>query len=274
MSFLNDMHLGSVLRTVRIHRRLRQADIARIARVSPTAVSKLERGHFGSTSIDVLRSIAAAIEVRIHLVPRWRGGDLEWVLNRRHSALHERLAERIGRMPGWVSAAEVSFSIYSERGIIDRLAFHRGRQMLAVFEIKADLSDPAGVIAQVDRYRRVALQVGRDRGWIAKDVSCWLIVADTVTNRRRLGAHAQLLREAFPFPTRELRRWLVDPRERCDGLAFLSYPNATTTRGSLTAIKRVRPRRPVPRERGERGQPAASTEIRSGESCNGRGATE
>jgi hypothetical protein len=183
-------------------------------------------------------------------VARWRGGDLDWVLNRRHSALHERFAERIARAPEWVSAGEVSFSIYGERGVIDRLAFHPDRRMLAVFEIKADLSDPAGVVAQVDRYRRLAFEIGRHRGWVANGVSCWLVVADAVTNRRRLAAHERLIRGAFPSTTRELQRWLLDPVQRCDGLAFLSYPAVTTVRGSLTAIKRVRARRPAPRERG------------------------
>lgn len=271
---VNDQQLGLTLRTVRIHRRMRQADVAQAARVSPTAVSRLERGHIGSTSLDVVRSVAGVLEMRLDLVPRWRGGDLDWIVNRRHSALHERLADRVVRVPDWISAAEVSFSIYGERGVIDRLAFHPGRQMLGVFEIKADLSDPPGVVAQVDRYRRLALRVGRDRGWIARDVSCWLVVADTVTNRRRFAAHEQLMREAFPFSTRELQPWLINPVDRRDGLAFLSYPNVTTARGSLTAIKRVRPRRRPSREREIPRQQDRSPEFRAPGSSNGRRMTE
>ena len=44
--------------------------------------------------------------------------------------------------------------------------------MLAVFELKSDLSDPAGLIAQLDRYRRLAPGIAEGRGWQAGRVSC------------------------------------------------------------------------------------------------------
>jgi hypothetical protein len=191
-------------------------------------------------SIQVIRRVATALEIRLDLVPSWRGGDLERVVGIRHSALHERLADRLGRYPGWVSAAEVSFSIWGERGVIDRLAFHSERRMLVVFELKADLSDPAGLIAQVDRYRRLAPEIARARGWEAASVSCWAVVADTDTNRRRLKAHHELLWGAFPSGRRELVALLRDPVRRVDGLTFVAYPQARTGTRSLTAIKRVR----------------------------------
>lgn len=237
---MNDTQLGQLCRAVRIHRRLRQEDLARMARTSQATISRIERGLFGTLSLEVVRCVAAALEIRLELVPAWRGGDLERLVSIRHAALHERLADRLRRAPGWVSAAEVSFSIWGERGVIDRLAYHAERRMLAVFEIKADLNDSGGLIAQVDRYRRLAPEIARDRGWEAADVSCWVVVADTDTNRRRLKAHHELVRGAFPAGRRELVAMLRDPVSRVDGLTFVAYPQARTGTRSLTAIKRVR----------------------------------
>lgn len=237
---MTDLQLGLVFRAVRMRRRLRQADVARLARTSPSSVSRIERGLFGTLPIDVIRRVGAVLEIRLDLEPSWRGGDLERVLNARHSALHERLADRLGNAPGWVSAAEVSYSIWGERGVVDRLAFHAERRMLAVFELKADLGDPAGLVAQVDRYRRLAPEIARGRGWEAASVSCWAIIADTNTNRRRLAAHEELLRGAFPADGRELKDWLSNPVVRVDGLTFLAYPHPRTGKQSLNSIKRVR----------------------------------
>ena len=181
------------------------------------------------------------LEIRLDTVPSWRGGDLERVMNARHSALHESLADRLVGEPGWVSAAEVSYSIWGERGVIDRLGFHAEHQMLAVFEIKADLTDPAGLVAQVDRYRRLAPEIARGRGWEASQVSSWVVVADTDSNRRRLAAHRELLRGAFPADGHGLGEWLRDPAERVDGLTFLAYPRGGTGTRNLSTVKRVRP---------------------------------
>ena len=237
---MDDTHLGTLFRAVRIAQRLRQEDVARLADLSQSSVSRIERGHIESLPLSAVRAVAKVLEVRLDLVPSWRGGDLERVTNARHSAMHEVLAVRLANAPGWESAAEVSYSIYGERGVIDRLAFHAARRMLGLFEIKPDLSDPAGLVAQVDRYRRLALQIGRDRGWVADSVSCWAVVADTNTNRRRFASHRELLSSAFPADGRALGEWLRDPIEQVDGLAFHPYPPVQTGKRSLTTIKRVR----------------------------------
>lgn len=241
---MNDTQLGTLLRGVRIRVRLRQEDVARVAGVSQSSVSRIERGHIATLPLSVVRAVAAVLEIRLDTVPSWRGGDLERVMNARHSALHERLADRLAGGTGWVSAAEVSYSIYGERGVIDRLGFHADRRMLAVFEIKADLADPAGLVAQLDRYRRLAPEIARERGWDAGRVSCWAVIADTDTNRRRLAAHRELLRGAFPANGRVLGEWLRDPAERVDGLTFLAYPRGGTGTRSLSTVKRVRLARP------------------------------
>jgi hypothetical protein len=125
------------------------------------------------------------------------------------------LADRLGRAPGWVSVAEVSYPIWGERGVIDRLAFHSERRMLGILELKADLGDPAGLVAQVDRYRRLAPEIARGRGWEAAAARCWAVVADRDTNRRWLAAISRAASRCVPG--RGPRARGLAARSRCPG---------------------------------------------------------
>src|SRR5580765_1661924 len=115
-------------------------------------------------------------------MPRWRAGDLDRLLNSRHSALHEEVARSFAKRPDWLAEPEVSFSIYAERGVIDILAWHRKQQMLLVIELKTDIADVNELVGTLDRKRRLAWQVARDHGWDVGErtsTSAWLIVAES-----------------------------------------------------------------------------------------------
>ena len=177
---MEDDRLGSAIRAVRIRRGWRQIDLAAAARVSRSTISRMERGHVGSLSVDMLRSIAGALDVRVELRGRWRGGDLDRLLNARHSALHEVVARYLAGLPGWIREPEVSFAIYGERGVIDILAWHPGRRALLVIELKTDIADVNELVGTVDRKRRLAARVAHERGWdvgAEATVSVWVIVA-------------------------------------------------------------------------------------------------
>jgi hypothetical protein len=65
-------------------------------------------------TLGALRQVAAALEIRIELLPRRRGAELDRVLSARHSALHESVATALAHdFPEWVMASEVSFSIWA-----------------------------------------------------------------------------------------------------------------------------------------------------------------
>lgn len=68
---MDDQRLGATLRAVRIRRRLRQADVAALAGVSPMTISRMERGHLDMTSVQVLRKVASQLEVRIFFNASW-----------------------------------------------------------------------------------------------------------------------------------------------------------------------------------------------------------
>jgi transcriptional regulator with XRE-family HTH domain len=229
-----------LLRAVRTQRRWRQEDLAEAAEVARSTVSRLERGHVGELSVATVREIAAALDVRIDLVGRWRGGDLDRLIGAGHSAMHESIARLLASTPGWVSAPEVSFSVYGERGVIDVLAWHVERRMLLVIELKTELIDVQSLVGQVDRYRRLASGIGRERGWNAAAVSCWVVLAESRANRRGLARHATVLRGAFPVDGRSMVGWLRRPDRPVSALSFLPNDHPGDARRSLSTPKRVR----------------------------------
>ncbi len=191
----------------------------------------------------VVRRVAQALGIRLDLVVRWRAGDLDRLLNAGHAALHEEIARYLGTLPDWLQAPEVSFSIYGERGVIDILAFHPPTGSLLVIELKTELADLEDVLTVMDRRVRLAATVARQRGWDARSVSSWVVIAEGDANRRRAQAHAATLRSAFPANGHQMRAWLRDPTGRIASLSF--WANASGSSATRRRVSRKRVRRPV-----------------------------
>ncbi len=236
---MDDQRLGSAIRAVRIRRRLRQAEVAQRAGVSQSLVSLVERGHLDQLSLAALRHVGAALDLRVDVVARWRGGELDRLLNARHSALHENVAQMFDRTPGWLIAPEVSFNVYGERGVIDLLAFHPSTRSLLAVELKTEIVDVQELVGTMNRKVRLARGVALERGWQAGSVSGWLVVASSTTNRRRILAHRTMLRAAFSGDGRIMRRWLLDPKGSVAGLSMWSPTNPGGTGSGLAPVKRV-----------------------------------
>lgn len=224
-----------------MRRGLRQMDVAQRARVSATTVSLLERGHLDEVSLPTLRRVAAALEVRVSLSLRLPHGELDRLLNAGHAALHEAIARHIHGLPDWLHAPEVSFAIYSERGIIDILAFHPPSGALLVIEIKTELVSLEDLLSTMDVRLRHASAIAAQRGWRAKTVSAWVVFADADTNRRRVREHTASLRSAFPADGRRMRAWLTQPSGSIRALSF--WANFGEGAASATAAMRRRVRK-------------------------------
>ncbi len=227
-----EQRVGAAMRAVRRRRGLRQADVAASAGVSRATVWRLERGDLGSLPFGTACRVARALGMRIDIVPRWHGGELDRLLNARHSAMHEQLARRFRSMPAWTVAPEVSYSVFGERGIIDILAWHPRRRALLVVELKTAIVDVQQLLGSMDQKRRLAARIGRERGWATADAttSVWVAVSDSRTNRARLAAHATLVRGAFPDDGRAIVGWLADPRRPLSALTFLQIASHVSTK--------------------------------------------
>jgi len=240
---MDDLRFGSTIRSVRIRKGLTQEDLSKLAGVSRGTVSRIERGHLDEVSLGSIRAVAKALDVRVDLVPRWRGGDLDRLLNSRHSALHEQVARSFTERPDWLAEPEVSFAIYAERGVIDILAWHAKRQMLLVIELKTDIVDVNELLGTLDRKRRLAWQVALERGWDVRErtsASAWVIVAESHTNRRRIQAHGAMLRAALPVDGRSINGWLQDPSRPVGALSFWPDARPMSTSGGRAPVRRVR----------------------------------
>jgi transcriptional regulator with XRE-family HTH domain len=239
-----DSRLAAAVRRVRQANGWRQADVASLAGISDSTVSRIERGDVDDIRIATIREVANVLEIRVDLVPRWRGGDLDRLVNRAHSLLHESVAEAFRRRwPAWVLAPEATFSIYGERGAVDILAWHPGRRAVLVIELKTDVVDVNELLGTLDRKRRLARNVASARGWPAVSVGAWLIISDSATNRRRAAAHRMMLDAALPDGRGALHRWLRDPVGDVAARSFWSDSRAAGVRPRNRPVRRVRPAR-------------------------------
>lgn len=233
--------VGSVFRAVRIRKGWRQIDVALAAKVSQSMVSRIARGRSRHVTLDSLLRVAEVLEIRMDVNLRWRGADLDRMLNAGHAALHVSVARLFAATP-WLLAPETTFAIYGERGVIDILSFHPPTGALLVIELKTDLVDVQQLVGSVDRYRRLAPRIARDRGWQVRSVSAWVVLRDTRTNRRRVAAHADVLRVAFPRDGRSARRWIAAPDGSIAALSFISDSSDRPAAASSSGVRRVRRR--------------------------------
>ena len=243
---MTDQRFGAAIRFLRIRRGWRQVDLAARAGVSQSTVSRMERGHLATLTLEAIRLVAAALDLRVDVLGRWRGGDLDRLLGAGHSALHEAVARHLDRRAGWRFASEVSFSNYGDRGIIDLLAWHEPTRSLLVIELKTEFVDMNELIGTLDRKRRNATQIARKRGWLVEPsgVSVWVIVADTSTNRHRATDHRAMLGTAYPSDGRSMRGWLRTPIGEIRCLSFwpVSHPGTATARSGVRQPVRHRVR--------------------------------
>lgn len=170
-----------------------------------------------------------SVEIRA----RWRGGELDRVVNAAHADMHESVAQRLASLAGWVWLPEVTFAHFGERGVIDILAWHAATRSLLIIELKSELVDPQDLVATMHRRVRLGHVIARQQGWRPATASAWVIVNDTSTERRRLARHDSLLRTAFPADGRLIRSWLLRPRGRISALSFWS----NVTPGGVSEVR-------------------------------------
>lgn len=198
-----------------------------------------ERGDLDGVRVGQLRAVVVALQADLDIILRWNGTELDRLLNAGHLAMHE-LVVGILTAAGWEVVPERSFSIWGERGVIDLLAWHAATRSLLVVELKTEIVEVQRLIGTVDRYRRLAPQIGRDLVWEPYTVGVWVAVAESPTNRRRLGEHVGVLRAAFPSDGRTVPGWLRRPSGPLLALSFLSNARVANRTAARSSRRRVR----------------------------------
>lgn len=211
------------------------------AGISRGSYSEIERGRIDAVPLGRLRKVAAVLEVRLALKPRWRGAALDRVLSSRHASMTEAVT-RMLLEAAWQVQPEVSFNHFGERGVVDIVAWHAEARVILLVELKTELVDPNDLLAVTDRRRRLAAVIGAPFGWEPLIVGQWVVVAESRTNQRRLAEHRAALRAAFPADGRSVAGWSARPVHPVSALWFLPDSSPGSVRRRRAPRLRVRPR--------------------------------
>ena len=207
-------------------------------------VSRLERGRIAAMTVGNIREIAQALDAELLLVIRWRGGELDRLMDEAHATMVGRAVEML-QAQGWETRSEVSFSVYGERGSIDVFAWHAPTRTLLVVEVKSELTSVEETLRVHDSKLRLAPRIAAERfGWHATATARLLVLADLSTARRRVARHRAVFDGAYPLRGHTIRAWLISPTRipgsaAAGGLQFLSPTQGTRGRNGPVNRKRV-----------------------------------
>ena len=231
---MDPVRFGLAIRALRRRRGWTQAELARRARRSRSAVSRVERGQGDSLSVRALTNLCAALGARVSVRALWQGEELDRLLDGDHARLVEWIVARL-TAAGWIVVPEAIFHIGGERGSIDVLAWHPETGHLLVVEVKSVVPDVQATLSGVDRKARLAPAIARERGWTVRSVSRILVLPDDRTARRRLDQFAATFGSAFPERTVALRRWMTAPDRAVAGVMFVTGAPQAGTRHRVRA---------------------------------------
>jgi transcriptional regulator with XRE-family HTH domain len=247
MAAMDDLRVGRVIRAVRLRLGLRQADVAERAGVSQQTVAVIEAGRLEEVTLRALRAVGAVLRVTLSVTPRWKGGEVDRLLDRDHASVVETVAAAL-RQQGWMVLVEYSFSQYGERGSVDLVGWHVEGAALVVIEVKTQIYDVQDRLRSLDRKARlVPALLARERRWQARQVGRVLVLARTTANRGVIRRHAEIFASALPSGTSTVRAWLRNPSGSVAGTWFVASTSPTGRMPQLVGRQRVRP--PFPRSR-------------------------
>lgn len=221
---------------------------------------RVEAGRAGRLSIDTLRAIATALGAEAVVLVRYRGAELDRLLDAGHARLQDRWKRRLEKY-GWTVWVEVSFNQYGDRGRVDLLAWHPRGKVVVIVEVKTVVADLQSLLGSLDVKVRVAPHILKRLGILAGvSVVPALAVADTTTNRRRIRAHESLF-DRYAIRGSAALAWLRAPHAtRAGVLLFSALPEVAGN--DLRQPERQRVRRSTTRPRSI-GEPGSSEAARS-----------
>jgi transcriptional regulator with XRE-family HTH domain len=231
-------NVPSAMRALRRMRRWRQADLGRRANLSRDPVSRFERGQLDGMTIGSLDALAGALGATLVVDLRWRGAELDRLVDRLHAEVQEAAARRLTRA-GWLVRAEVTFNHYGDRGACDLVALHPATGCVLVVEVKSRLGNVQETLHRLDTKARLGGLLAQQLGWPRPgSVARALVLAELRSTRRVLARHPELF-AGFPVRGRRATRWLRRPMVgRVGVLWFEVASDAGDSR--VTADRRVR----------------------------------
>jgi transcriptional regulator with XRE-family HTH domain len=236
---MDDRTAGLVIRALRRRRGWRQHDLGERAQVSRSQVSRAERGWFDQLTLRTIRRIFRALDARLLIAPRWRGAELERLLDEDHSVVVASVARRLESF-GWIAELEVTYSEFGERGSIDVLGLLPAARAALVIEVKTDVASAEAMGRKLDEKTRLAPGIVKARvGWTPAAVGRLIVMPETMRLRRLVQRH-EVIGRMFPVNAIATRRWLREPRGAFAGIWFLSDSRPqNASRGAGVARRRI-----------------------------------
>lgn len=229
-------NVPDAIRVLRRERGWRQEDLGQHAALSRDTVSRAERGTLDGLTLGALARLAGALDASLVVEVRWRGADLDRLIDRAHAALQNAAAERLGQA-GWVTRAEVSFNHYGDRGRCDLLAWHPSSSSLVVVEIKSRIGDVQEMLGRLDVKVRLGPLLAGQCGWPQPaSVVPALVLQDDRATRAVLGRHAAIFAR-YGLRGRAALAWLRSPIS-ASGLVW--FEGADSDQARTTRPGRVR----------------------------------
>jgi len=218
---MEELKAGRVLRVVRRRHGLTQAKLAQMAGVSQQTVSSIERGHADSATLGLVKSVARPLGITIDLVFKWKGLELDRLVDARHARVVRAVVALLG--DDWQVVVEYTFNHYGDRGSVDVMAWKAAKQAIILVEVKSELDSLEAVLRSMDvKLRVVPGLVLREKGWCAKAIGSVLVLPDESTSRRAVDRLSPVFDVALPSRTVAVRRWLRNPVGPVRGIWFLA----------------------------------------------------
>lgn len=215
------------VRALRLRKGWTQSTLGRRAGVSRQVVSRIERGDVAGVTIGVLDRVATALAASVTVQCRWRGAELDRLIDAAHAALQQDAAALLIGC-GWEVRAEVSFNHFGDRGRVDLLALDPSRRVLLVVEVKSALGDLQETLGRLDVKARLGRQIAAEVGWdqVGRVVPA-LVLADSKVARRAVVEHPALFAR-YGVRGRRAVAWLRALSERAPSglLWFANRPNS------------------------------------------------
>lgn len=234
---MNDITVGRVIRAIRVRKGWRQVDVSVRCGVSQQLISDIELGRLEDVCLKTLRDVCRSLDIELSFAPRWRGPELDRLLDADHAALVDLLI-RMLRAAAWETLPEWTFNHYGERGSIDILAWHEPTRTLLIIEVKTRIVDVQALLASHGRKVRIApLVLSKERGWTPLAVGRLLVLPEGSTPRHEVSRHAATFEATYPARNRTVRDWLGAPVGSLGGLLFLRVTAPGGIRRGATRVR-------------------------------------
>jgi len=231
-------------RAVRQHGGWTQAQVAAMAGVSQSAVTRVERGDLTAITIKTAERVAAALDIKLRLDSRWHGGDGDRLIDREHASVVEVVVAEL-RAVGWEVLLEYTFNHYGERGSVDAIGWHAASGTLVIVEVKSRLTDLQDLLASLGRKVRIVPDLlSRERGWMPTSVGRMVVMPGWTANRSIVERHRAVFDATFPGRAVDVHRWLRDPSGPALAAVWFVSSSRVATRTRVHRVRKLRPTGP------------------------------